>query len=93
MCQIMISNQIVSQIPKQNTWQTLKDMLQINGSFRKLLSASLATLGFAALTSITYKYFQSKRKTNEQLNQLNDIDFEPNLSKSKRPREEIEEVN
>lgn len=99
----MISNQAAAQLPHQesslsvsNTLKsTLDDLIRTNSSntFRKLLIASAATLGVAAVSYASYAFYSSyvlRKKNIEQANLFNDIEFEPNLSKSKRPREEIE---
>lgn len=96
----MISKQVVSQFSQPDTktvTNALTDFVQTNSSntIRKIFTVSVATVGLAAVGLASYAIYQSfnRRKTqHENIHLFNDIEFEPNLSKSKRPREEIEEV-
>ena len=88
-----------SSLSLSNTFKsTLNDLIKTNSSntLRKLLLASATTLGVAAFSYASYALFNSyvsrKKSSDQAQNLFNDIEFEPNLSKSKRPREEIEEI-
>lgn len=95
----MISSQVVSQLSHSDSKSVLSSfggaVTDSSNALRKILNASLAAFGLVAITGLTtyaVVNYRRKRQNAENSNYLNDIEFEPNLSKSKRPREEIEEV-
>ena len=95
----MISNQVTSQVSQHDSKTVLNtlnaaltNLTSSSNILRKILTAS--ALGLVAITGLaTYAILKRKRQNVDNANYFNDIEFEPNLSKSKRPREEIEEVN
>lgn len=98
----MISNQFVSQLSQHDSQvvlntlnETAKDLANSSNTLRKILTTAAAAFGLVTLTSLTtYAIinYRRKKQNGDHSNYLNDIDFESNLSKSKRPRKEIEEV-
>ncbi len=69
-----------------------KSLITRDFSWRHLLVFSSGILGTAFIGYRLFNSFKSKKNNNQVLDLFDDIDFETNLSKTYKPKEELEEI-